>query len=259
MARDYNEDNPGPGAYHANYKFTRERAPKHTFGLNTAIWFDYDKPGPGTYNLRKDANSAPKYTMADRFKRPAGLNVPGPGTYKADYKHTVAKAPSFTMQGPTMYNPDRGVPGPGTYDLRDPLPVAGPTIGQKLFFKANEGVGPGAYSPVVPWGGPSHTIGQRWVHTPFPTPGPGTYRARSAEFDGPMYSMGRRFYRLRDRKKERRYMAVLQHRPQHTRPSTPQGESHRVLVIVWCGGVFPSFFLLCMVGVFFGVNRTKVH
>ena len=236
MARDYNEDNPGPGAYHANYKFTRERAPKHTFGLNTAIWFDYDKPGPGTYNLRKDANSAPKYTMADRFKRPAGLNVPGPGTYKANYKHTVSKAPSFTMQGPTMYNPDRGIPGPGTYDLRDPVPVPGVTIGQKLFFKSDEGVGPGTYSPTAPSAAPSYTIAQRLVQTQFKTPGPGTYKARSAEFDGPMYSMGRRFYRLRDRKKERRYTAILHHTPQH-RPSTPQGESRQVSVI----GAFPFF------------------
>lgn len=101
-----------PGAYHANYDPTLRSAPKPTFGLRTNVWFDYDRPGPGAYNVRRDGNTSPKYTMGDRFLGPLGTNVPGPGTYHADLKHTNHKAPAYTMQGPNYYNKDQGIPAP---------------------------------------------------------------------------------------------------------------------------------------------------
>jgi hypothetical protein len=45
------------------------------------------------------------------------------------------------------------------------------------------------------------------------TPGPGTYNVRSNNMQGPLFSMGKRFYRLRDKPTERRYSVALRQRP----------------------------------------------
>ena len=224
MERDWNEDNPGPGAYHANYDPTLRSAPKPTFGLRTNIWFDYDRPGPGTYDVRRDGNASPKYTMGDRFSGPSGTNVPGPGTYHANFKHTNHKAPAYTMQGPNNYHPDQGIPGPGTYDLREELGGPAYSLGQRFNAKLNTNPGPGTYSPKTPSSAPAYSMGQHLFDSLPSGPGPGTYNLRSAEFSGPMFSMAKRFYRLRDKKRERRYSNALRQRPHpqgpHTRPAT---------------------------------------
>ncbi|KAG0556149.1 hypothetical protein KC19_11G029900 [Ceratodon purpureus] len=224
---DYNEDNPGPGTYWLNYKHVLPQAPIQSIAHHLPIWFDYGKPGPGTYNLRKDGNDSPKYTIAEKNRWFPWSGVPGPGTYfLLDHiKHTNIRVPAYTIADKNKWFPWNGVPGPGTYNLREELPAnddMGYTIGRRFTTKGSPTPGPGAYSPQSPSGSPKYTMAQHVNDASrATTPGVGAYNLRSQEFAGPRYTMGRRFYRLRDMKRERRYSRALKHRPKPARSSSP--------------------------------------
>lgn len=223
---DYNEDNPGPGTYWLNYKWVLPQAPNQSFGLRTDIWFDYGKPGPGTYNLRKDGNDSPKYTMAQHCHGITPLYVPGPGTYFLfdHVKHTNIRVPAYTIAQKNNYFPDEGVPGPGTYNVREEVPVdIGYSLGKRLSSRESPTPGPGTYSPKHSSGSPKYTMGQHFEEGSRPvTPGVGAYNLRSKEFAGPRYTMGRKFYRLRDMKRERRWSRALKQRPKLMRSGSSQ-------------------------------------
>jgi hypothetical protein len=209
----YKDFIPGPGTYHLNYNLVNPTSPLHTFGERTNIWFDYDRPGPGTYNVRKDESSGPKYTMADKFQRPAGLDVPGPGTYYASIKQTHKTNPAYTMGYPWSLDHDHGIPGPGTYDLRGEASGPSYSLGAKFRDQISDSPGPGHYSPIRPSSAPSYSMGQHLWQSRSNTPGPGTYNVCSNNMQGSLFSMGKRFYRLRDKPTERRYSVSLRQRP----------------------------------------------
>lgn len=180
-------------------------------GLRPDLWFDHDKPGPGTYNMRKDLNDSPKHTMGIRCYKVSPLNLPGPGTYDLTHHHncTNIRGPCHSMGEKIMYFPDGGVPGPGTYDLRDEISLqsVGKCITMGRRFRNGA---PCTLGSKIPWSAP---VSARYSISDKPgvclfqpsSPGLETHRSRSSEFAGPMYTMGQRFYRLRNRV-ERRHM-----------------------------------------------------
>ncbi len=260
----YKDFIPGPGTYHLNYNLVNPTSPLHTFGERTNIWFDYDRPGPGTYNVRKDESSGPKFTMADKFQRPAGLDVPGPGTYYASIKQTHKTNPAYTMGYPRSPDHDHGIPGPGTYDLRGEASGPAYSLGAKFRDQISDSPGPGHYSPLRPSSAPSYSMGQHlWQSRPN-TPGPGTYNVRSNNMQGPLFSMGKRFYRLRDKPTERRYSVALRQRPvglQNSREGKFVSHHHPLHIIfithvftIWsrmlhiCLKILRDFFFPCKIG-----------
>lgn len=218
---NYNADNPGPGAYYLNYKQVLLEAPKPSFGLRTELWADKARPGPGTYNVRNDGNISPKFTIAKQYDGPSGTKTPSPGTYYASLKQTNVQVPIYTIQGKYNYFPDGGIPGPGTYNVRqEQAHNVGYTLGKKFSPHLSTTPGFGHYSPQTRSGSPSYTIGQHLVDVRPNTPGVGTYNLRSATLDGPMFSMGKRFYSLRQQKEGRRYSRALKSRPNYRKGQT---------------------------------------
>ena len=209
---NYNANNPGPGAYYLNYKQVWGEAPKPSFGVRTEVWADKARPGPGAYNVRSELGHSPKYTMRKQYKGPAetGAQGPGPGAHHVNLKQTHWRAAAFTAQGKSPYNPDWGVPGPGAYRPQ----MLDHRVGRKL--NARLSTTPGHYSPDSPRAAaPAHTIAHHLRQPQSTTPGVGRYNLRSAMLHGPMFSLGKRFYRLHELPLQRRYSSALQARPNY--------------------------------------------
>lgn len=210
-----NANNPGPGAYYLNYKQVLLEAPKSSFGLRTKLWGDKPSPGPGAYNVRNDGNTSPKYTMGKQYNGPSEtkLQGPAPNAHHVNLKQTHLLAPAFTMQGKSKYNPNVGTIGPGAYTPQEPNHSVGLSLGKKFNPRLSTTPGPGHYSPQSPSSTPAYSIGQHIVDATFSTPGVGKYNLRSAALQGPMFSMGKRFYNLHEHPQERHYSKILKSRP----------------------------------------------
>lgn len=233
MYFDPNEENPGPGEYKLNWKQTLPNAPEYTMGLNTAIWFDYDKPGPGRYNVRQDYNTSPKYTMAQHLKPIISTHVPGVGTYSPSLKGTHVQVPAYTIQGPTKYDPFRMIPGVGTYNVGGDIGGYSYTMGKRFKEKPSMTPGPGHYSPDSPTSAPAYSIGQHFQEFPFLTPGPGAYNTAGLHNAAPAFTMGQRFVRLKDKLKDKRYHAAVKQRPRHrSAGNTPRAGKYCLLLFV---------------------------
>jgi hypothetical protein len=113
MYFDPNEDNPGPGAYQPNYKHvsTLRGVPEHTIGMHIA---DHPvvTPGVGTYNIGRDGNTNPKYSMGKRFLEKLST-TPGPGHCSPEQP---GSAPAYTIGAHIEDHPFL-TPGVGTYNI----------------------------------------------------------------------------------------------------------------------------------------------
>lgn len=197
---NYSADNPGPGAYYSNYNQVLREAPKPSFGLQTKLWANKARTGPGTYNLRRDSNESPKYTMRKHLTR-HGTKVPGPGTYHPILKHTNIQAPAYSMQGRTDYNRERGTPGPGTYNAEEHGHKVLISVGRKFKPPLGMAQGPkGHNSPHRPSGSHGNSEGQQHKQQVEEARGSssggegGACGLRSAGMRGPLFRMSRRFF-----------------------------------------------------------------
>lgn len=106
-------DVPGPGAYHTDeaLKHTHVRMPHHS--IATLIQeHPFLTPGVGTYNIARDGNTAPKYTLGKRFvEKPS--TTPGPGHYSPEQP---GSAPAYTI-GIHIQDHPFLTPGVGTYNI----------------------------------------------------------------------------------------------------------------------------------------------
>jgi hypothetical protein len=184
-------------------------------GMNTTIWFDHDRPGPGRYNLRQEGNNSPKYTMAQHLKSIISTHVQGPGSYKPSLHCTYAQVPAYTMQGPTKYDPFRMIPGVGTYNIGNKLDGIAYTLGKRFSHKPSLTPGPGLYSPQITTNTPMYTIGQHIEEYQFLTPGPGIYNIGRQNNIAPAFTMGQHSIRLREKLKDKCYHATIKQRPYH--------------------------------------------
>uniref|UniRef100_A0A7S1MBX9 Uncharacterized protein n=1 Tax=Alexandrium catenella TaxID=2925 RepID=A0A7S1MBX9_ALECA len=143
---------PGPGQY--TPADTRAGYPKYGFGTSqrqNKQGQTASSPGPGSYGYRAHMGAeGPKHALAGRREGLKHMDVPGPGSYKAeDTSIQGAQNPKYGFGTSPRGNRSSALtPGPGAYNNSNPSSPAGPkyTMTSKRDLSKNLATpGPGSY------------------------------------------------------------------------------------------------------------------
>lgn len=175
---------PGPAAYTSCEDFSRNFAPKYTFGKSIEHIKTKDIPGPGSYNSKsivgtegvrhtiyfKPSDNDPKY----------GQSSPGPAAYNVQGRKT---SPSFSIGRSRANKETKEGPGPSNY--RPKVGCCHPSSpswkicksSREIIFGKNDTPDPGAYNlPGLIGKAPRAVLsGKRVQEKPEEVPGPGAY------------------------------------------------------------------------------------
>jgi len=175
---------PGPAAYISCTNFSRNFAPKYTFGKAIERTKSIDVPGPGAYNFKSIMGTeGTRHTIY--FKPPDndpkyGQSSPGPAAYNVQVKKTSS---SYSIGRSRVNKKVNNNPGPNDYKPKiDYCRSSSPgwkicKSSREVIFGKNNSPDPGAYNlPELIGKAPKSVLtGKRVQEKPEDIPGPGAY------------------------------------------------------------------------------------
>ena len=190
------ESNLGPGSYEYGLSTNRGKSAvivprRPETAKNTKI------PGPGSYNVKNDPFSVPKWTIPKAKKDESFVNdLPSPADYSP--KSNLLHIPNYSIGTSLRINLFKGtlIPGPGTYEVSKNSEGPKYTMASKHKRTVSEIVpGPGQYNFEIKKRTPSAIFGTSKKKSPEKSekeeiPGPGSYKT-AQELKGPEYSFSR--------------------------------------------------------------------
>lgn len=153
--RRVNLPNVGPGQYNINKKLTH--SPSCIIGTSQRKPLsstDQSIPGVGAYNLRKNSNNAPKYSLVgSKDTKLAKSNFPGPGSYSysmTNFKHYPSwKIGTSPREDEVSKASKEHFPGPADYFGKNQFVSNGAKYGfgtgKRETEKYSDAPGPGSY------------------------------------------------------------------------------------------------------------------